>query len=204
MVTKAAIDTPGNPQLSIDAPTITRYMELAAEFIQAVDALVAKLPRFENKHPSNAAFISAHMGISLKCLNTAVAAVEETPELQGLNRLKVAEARDTLQFIDAFTPVVDKIQAFAEGLQFTIKARRAELAVAVLQIYGAAKLLARNPDMAAVGVHAANIGRDLARKGRRPAAGKESKSKGKAKTEPATPPSGSAPAPVVPVAPISK
>lgn len=191
-----AIETPTSPDLSVAAPTITRYMELAEEFGKTLDALVARLPRFENKNPANAAFITAHCGISLKCLNTAVAAVEETPELQGLNRLKVAEARDTLQFLDAFMPILDKVRAFADGLQFTMKSRRAELAAAVLQVYGTAKLLARNPDMAAVGVHATNIGRDLARKGRRPAAKQQ-----QSKTKPAAPPSGSAAAPAVSVHP---
>lgn len=189
-----AVETPVRAELSIAAPTVTRYMELADQFIKTLDALSATVPRFESKHRSTAAFVTAHIGISLKCLNTAVAAVEETPELQGLNRVKVAEARDTLQFIDTFTPVVDKVQAFADALRFTVNSRRAELAAGVLQVYGAAKLLARNPDMAAVGVHAANIGRDLGRKGRRLAAGKPPK------TEPATPPSGGAPASVVPIA----
>jgi hypothetical protein len=178
--TNQAVETK-EPNLSIDIPTVTRYMELAQEFLAAFDVLAAKVPKLVVKHPSTADFVRVHIGIPLKCLNTAVDVVAASEELQGLKRIKVDEARDTLQFIDAFTRVADQMEAFASALRFTINSRRADLAAAVLQIYGTTKLLARTPELAVMDGFAANIKRDLGGRGRG------------TKKQPETPPAGGAP-----------
>jgi len=169
--------------LNTAEPTVTRYMELAVEITKALDALSAMVPQFELKHASTASFVNAHIAVPLKFLNTVVAAVEQAGDLQGVNRLNIAEARDTLQFIDAFLPVADRVDAFANGLRFTINSRRAALAADALQIYGVAKVVARDAGGAAVGLHAQNMARDLGKKNRRAA-----------KKQPAPTPAGDVPA----------
>lgn len=181
------------PDLSTGAPTTTRYMTLADEFIATFDQLAAKIPKFEIKPTSTVAFVNTHLAVPLQCLHTAVAAMELTPELQSLKRFNVAEARDTLQLIDAFGKVVDGGETFMSAVRFTVNLRRAELASAVLQYYSLTKRLGRAPDSADLATHAVNIGRDLGRKGR--------SKKAKANppqpqpNQPGTPPSGGAPAP---------
>jgi hypothetical protein len=96
---------------------------------------------------------------------TAIASVEQSPELQGVNKLDVSAARDTLQFIEAFRPVQDKVSAFANSLKFTIASRKATLAADALQIYFIAKGVARDPGAAAVASHVSNLKRDLGRRG---------------------------------------
>ena len=83
-----------------------------------------------------------------------------------MNKLDVTAARDTLQFIEAFRPVQDKVTAFANSLKFTMASRKASLAADALQIYSIAKGVARDPGAAAVASLVSNLKRDLGRRGR--------------------------------------
>lgn len=150
-------------------PTITHYQQLADEFMKELDEIASIIPKLEASHISTATFVRTHLNISTEFLATAIAAVEQTPALQGVNKLDVAAARDTLQFIDAFRPVLDKVTSFANNLRFTIASRKASLTADALQIYDIAKGVARDPGSAAVASLVANMKRDLGRRGRRKA-----------------------------------
>lgn len=179
---QAETDPTQNP-----TPTVTHYQQLADQFTKALDDIAATIPKLEASHPATANFVRSHLNVSTDFLSTAIAAVEQTPELQGLNKLDVTAGHDTLQFIEAFRPVLDKVTAFANSLKFTMASRKASLAADALQIYSIAKGIARDPGAAAVASHVHNLKRDLGRRGR---------AKGAA---PAAKPN----APVVPSAPIT-
>ncbi|HJQ37195.1 MAG TPA: hypothetical protein VKB93_08655 [Thermoanaerobaculia bacterium] len=147
-------------------PTITHYQQLADEFMKELDEIAATIPKLEASHVSTANFVRSHLNVSIDFLATAIAAVEQTPALQGVDKLDVLAARDTLQFIEAFRPVLDKVSAFASNLKFTIASRKASLAADALQIYDIAKGVARDPGSAAVASLVANMKRDLGRRGR--------------------------------------
>jgi len=147
-------------------PTITHYQQLANNFSRALDEIVQIIPKLEITHPATAKFARSFLNVPTAFLATAIAAVEQNPELQGVNKLDVAAARDTLQFIEAFRPMQDKITALAQSLKFTMASRRAVLAADSLQIYDIAKGIARDPGAAAIASHVANLKRDLGRRGR--------------------------------------
>lgn len=147
-------------------PTVTHYKQLADQFSQALDEIASIIPKLEAQHPATANFVRSHLNVPTEFLATAIAAVEQTPELQGVNKLDVAAARDTLQFIDAFRPIQDKVTAFANSLKFTMASRKASLAADALQIYSIAKGIARDPGAAAVASLVSNLKRDLGRRGR--------------------------------------
>jgi tetratricopeptide (TPR) repeat protein len=84
---------------------------------------VGGVPQLEASHISTVNFVRSHLNVSNEFLATAIAAVEQTPALQAVNKLDPVAARDTLQFIDAFRPVLDKVSAFANALKFTIACR---------------------------------------------------------------------------------
>lgn len=147
-------------------PTVTHYQQLADDFSKALDAIVQNIPKLEITHPATANFVRSHLNVPTEFLATAIAAVEQTPELQHINKLDVAAARDTLQFIDAFRPIQDKVNALANSLKFTMASRKALLAADALQIYNIAKGIARDPGAAAVASLVANLKRDLGRRGR--------------------------------------
>lgn len=167
--TAAAEPSDGTTTPPPDQPstlTVTHYQQLAAQFMAALDEIATIIPKLEAAHISTANFVRSHLNVPIEFLGTATAAVEQTAELQGVKKLDVASARDTLQFIDAFRPVLDKVSAFAKNLQFTLNSRKASLASEALQIYDIAKGLARDPNSATVASLVANMKRDLGRRGR--------------------------------------
>ena len=97
---------------------------------------------------------------------SAAAAVEQVPELQAIQKLDVDAAHDTLQFLEAFRPVRDKVDAFAKNLKYTMDSRKAKLATDSLLTYDVAKGLARDPKSATIASLVANMKRDLGRRGR--------------------------------------
>src|ERR1051326_198755 len=169
-------------------PTVTFYQKLADDFSKALDEIAQIIPKLEITHPATANFVRSHLNVPTEFLATAIAAVEQTPELQGTGKLDVTAARDTLQFIEAFRPVQDKVSAFANSLKFTMASRKANLAADALQIYSIAKGIARDPGAAAVASLVHNLKRDLGRRGR-------AKGSGAATAKPAPQP----PAPVTPL-----
>ena len=158
-----------SPVFAIDeaapSPTTTHYQQLADEFMQALDRVAAMVPKLESKHVSTANFVRSHMNIRNAFLMTAIVAVEQIPELRMIDRLDVDGGRDTLQFIEAFRPVQDRLMALTNSLKFTMAARKARLASDALQVYSLAKGLARDPTRAEIAAHVANLKRDLGRRG---------------------------------------
>jgi len=157
--------TPADP-VTGPTPTVTHYQQLADDFSKALDQIVQIIPKLEITHPATANFVRSHLNVPTEFLATAIAAVEQTTELQHINKLDVAAARDTLQFIEAFRPVQDKVTALASSLKFTMASRKASLAADALQIYNIAKGIARDPGAAAVASLVQNLKRDLGRRGR--------------------------------------
>lgn len=190
MSTNNAVATNPNPEPGDETPVFvrTKYNDLADVYVAQLDRLTADFPRpIQTRQPANAAFVTFHIGIPLRVLATGIAAIEQSQDLQGIKRFSAPEARDTLQLVDAFLPVIDRAEAFWSQLRFTINAMRAQVASNVLQVYGVAKTLGRDPQSAELRAHGERIGRALGRKGRRGKKGVEK--------QPETPPSGGAPAP---------
>jgi hypothetical protein len=158
-----ASDTAAEPGVT---PTLTHYQQLAAEFCKQLDEIAATIPKLELTHASTAKFVRSHLNIPTEFLATAIAVVDQVPELLNANRLDITAARDTLQFIEAFRPVADKVVSVAKSLTDTMAARKATLAADALQVYSIAKGLARDPNSAHIAAMVSNLKRDLGRRGR--------------------------------------
>jgi hypothetical protein len=167
--TAAAAATDGTtttPPVDTPTPTITHYQAVAAEFMAALDEISQIIPKLEAIHVSTANLVRSRLNVPNEFLATVTAAVEQVPELQAINKLDVNGARDTLQFLDAFRPVRDKVDAFAKNLKYTMDSRKAKLATDSLLTYDVAKGLARDPNSATIASLVANMKRDLGRRGR--------------------------------------
>ena len=152
-------------------PTVTHYQEVAARFIALLNEAIALIPSLEQFHASTQEFVRAHQSFPIDFIATVLAAVESDPELRGVNKFDVVEARDTLQFLDAFRPVIDLLATLLRNLKFTCGARKARVVAEGLLMYEVAKAFGRDPASAAVAAHARNMKRDLKRSGaRRPRA----------------------------------
>jgi hypothetical protein len=88
--------------------------------------------------------------------------------LQG-GTFDATEARDALQFIDAFRPMADRLHAAARNLTFSINSRKANAGNGALDVYAIAKRVALNPLSTTVASHVSNLKRDLGKRGRKKA-----------------------------------
>jgi phosphoenolpyruvate carboxylase len=146
------------------SPTQTHYQQVATQIIAVLNELAAKIPTLEGKHVATLDFVRTHQNVPLEFIETVTSAVELTPTLSGTQKFDAEEARDTLQFIQAFRPVYDLMNTLARDLKFTLSSRRAKITADSLQMYAIAKGIARDPNTPEVGAHVANMRRDLARK----------------------------------------
>jgi hypothetical protein len=149
-----------------DVPSLTAHQLLAAEIMRDLDAIAARIPYLESPHPSKAAFVRSHGNVPIPFLRTATATVEQTPELERVTKLTPELGHDTLQYVDAFRPVIDHYFAIGRRLKFTVASRRAHLAFLSLQVYTIAQGLARDGRSPNIAAHVANLRRDLGPRGR--------------------------------------
>lgn len=152
-----------NPVSTPPALTITQYQMLAAEFSTALDKAAGMVPKPDPAEAVTDDFVRARMGVPIEFLSTAIVSVEQTPELQGLGKLDPKAGREILQLVDAFRPVIDKVDRFKADLLANLNIRLALLAEGALQIYVVAQTLARDKKSPTLEALVANMKRDLGR-----------------------------------------
>jgi|SRR5438270_1282736 len=147
----------------VPAFTPTANSQLADDLMAMLAQFEAKLPHFEQKHPSTVPFVRAHRFVPAAFLGSTINAVAENPALQGVNKLDPTEGREVLQFLEAFSAVRQKLLSLANAVSFTMEARRAALAASCLQVYSIAKGVVRDPGSADLVDHIATMEQDLGR-----------------------------------------
>lgn len=138
----AAAAEPQAPQ----SPAITQYSQVAEKVSAMLSAAIAELGPLERPHQTTRDFVRANIGVDVKFVAAVIAAVETVAELQALKaKFDVAAAHDTLQMLDAYDPIVAKLQVLARELRFTLDARKAKVVSDARQIYAVAQRFARDP-----------------------------------------------------------
>ena len=166
ILTPPPVPPPGDPASTAPPTlTITFYRQLAAHFSAAIDEIAAIIPRMTEPFPKG--FVRTHLNVPLKFLDTAISSVEAVAELRVIRKLDVDRGRDTLQLIEAFRPIRDKVTGFLKDLENALNTRQAVLTVEALDTYDLAKSLARDPNSANLAAWVANMSRDLGKRGRR-------------------------------------
>ncbi|HXH90337.1 MAG TPA: hypothetical protein VNN25_02065 [Thermoanaerobaculia bacterium] len=159
----SGVPAPGDEPVT---PTTTHYQEVAKQFLDAFIAAIAQIPMLEEKHASTAQFVQTHSRFSNEFVSTVLTSVVADPQLQNINKFDVVEARDTLQYLDAFRSVIDQVQLFLTNLKFSCATRKARAVFQGLQVYAVAKGLGRDATSASVASLAKIMKRDLNRPGR--------------------------------------
>lgn len=188
MSTSNAVESTPLPGSGDTPPTLvrTKYNDQADAFLAMIEQLTAQFPvKLRTRHRATAGLVNSRASIPFAALSAGVAALEQSEDLRGIKRFASDVARDKLQLIDAFRGVVTAFTNFTAAMKFTLKSLQAEVASEVLQVYGVARTLGRDPEGAEIQSHADNIKRALGPRGR--------KSK---KAEEKQPPSANAPVPV--------
>src|SRR5712691_1413582 len=99
------LNIPGSSTPEVPAsPTVTAFQQVADTFLKQIEAMSASFPDLQVQHPAMTRFIRKRQNVPTDFLSTVVAAVEQTPVLQGVT--DPAAARNALQYIEAFKPVV--------------------------------------------------------------------------------------------------
>jgi hypothetical protein len=148
----------------IPSPTVTAAEELAARIGDAIDALAALIPRLEAPHPSTASHVRGARTVSREFITSMIAAVEARPEVRILGTFDTDEARDALQFRDAFRPIADRLATLLASLNYTMAARNAKVAAEAMRTYDIMKGMARDAGGAPLVEHLEVLRRDLGRK----------------------------------------
>ena len=78
-----------------------------------------------------------------------------------------AETRDLIAYGEAYSPVADELEAFAQFIRYSIAAARAKAADEALNTYALARRLARRAAHADLAPHVADMRRALGNRGRR-------------------------------------
>ena len=146
----------------LPAPAITPYQKIAAQLSAAINDTVVQIPGY-NDDLSN---IAKHLRrrVRPEFVGMTVAAVDASPELQGVNQLDTTDCRDTQQFSQAFQPMADLFLSVGRRMALLIRVREVKSGRSALSIYNIAKRLALNPNNTHVAVHVANLRAELRRK----------------------------------------
>ena len=166
IITPPPVPPPVDPNSGAPSTlTITFYMQLAAHISTLLDEVLAELPKLKPAQIHSPSFIHGHLNISRVFLGSTIAAFEQLQELQAIGKFDPFEARDTLQLIEAFRPLRDKVKVFEMELANVLNARQAALAAAALDQYALVKGFARDPNNAPAAACFATLRRDLGRSG---------------------------------------
>ena len=146
-----------------ESPTVTEMDKIAEQVRAAVEAVAELIPRLERPHSSTRKRVRAHRTVPREFIASMIAAVEQVEELQIVQKFDVGDARETLQFIDAFRPIADQLAALTAALRFTMEWRKARVVEAGLQTYDIARGLARDEEHSPLTAHLPVLKRDLRR-----------------------------------------
>lgn len=102
--------------------------------------------------------------VSPDFIQSMIAAVEARPELQRVGTFDVDDAREMLQFNEAFRSVADCVSLLLSSIRHTMRLRKAKVVFAAMRTYAIARGLARDPRGAKLTAHLENLRRDLGRK----------------------------------------
>lgn len=153
-------------KLEQNAPlTVADYQQLADHCMALLDEVAAIIPRLAEAGPTRPSTVTAHLSIPTVFLRTAIDSVEQIRELEVV-RLDVHRGRNTLQLVETFRPVRDKLAAFDRDLVNVLNARRSSLTVEALGTYHIAKSLARGSSDTALIACVDNMKRSLGPRGR--------------------------------------
>ena len=150
-----------NPVSGPSTLTVTQYQLLANDFSASLDKVASLVPKPDPAHVVTENFVKARLGIPLEFLGTVIVSVEQAPELVG--KLDPKAGRDTLQLVEAFRPLIDKVERFKKDLQTNLNVRLAVLTEEALQVYQAAQTFSRDRKSPTLEALVANMKRDLGR-----------------------------------------
>lgn len=135
-----------NPPATAPDLTVTKYQQMADDFLKSLATLSAAIPVPQGAE----AFAGRRMrdiSVSRAFMAAGIAAASEVPELKAATAFDVDAAREALQFLDAWAPVLPSLTAFTRRLRLALAVRKSPVVAQVRSAYAVANGLAKgNPD----------------------------------------------------------
>lgn len=157
----------GTTQASEPRPPLPLTPEelLAQELIALLDDFSSRFPGLVYPTEKEARRARRHRTVPKIFMQGAISTVSETI-LKRTQNFKIDDMRDSLHFVDAFAAVMDRVNYLQGAVKYTIDAKKSSLADAALQIYGVARVMARDPKSGDLVGYAKLLKGYLGRKGR--------------------------------------
>lgn len=149
--------TPSTPPPQV-TPSVTPE-DLAVSFIAMIDQFQAQIPNFQHHDPSDIRRVAAIARFAPDLIVPTIATTMSFAPAAQRNLFDVEANQMAIRKQNAFQPVIQRLTALTDGLQFTVNNGLAEAGAQALDVYTWAKAYARRPDATALHPYVAALSR---------------------------------------------
>jgi hypothetical protein len=150
------VTTPDNP-----GATVTHYQQQAEEVARRILAAREAIPSVDV--PAEMTLATGVAVLKDAFIATAVGMFDGLPDLQRIPAIDLTDARDTLQYMDAFRPVILLLESQIRHLKLQFKVRKQRAAENALLVYQLAKTVSRATPGVDLDAHIGTLKRQLSR-----------------------------------------
>jgi hypothetical protein len=140
----AAAGVPATPEPE------TTPEELAASFIAMIDQFQAQIPDFQHHDPRDIRRVAAMARFAPELVVPTIAACMSFAPAAQRNLFDIEASQLAIRRQNAFLPVIQRLTALTDGLQFTVSNGAAEAGSQALDFYSWGKSYVKRPDAAAL------------------------------------------------------
>lgn len=156
-----------SPPVPPPPPVDTYYQQQAQKFLDGFSALQAGMDPLALPHPTTENFVRGYRSVPVAFNDDVIFQTAQTTDIQALNRLDIADARNRQQYNQGWKPVLDEVNKFGAALSFQLGLNHAIVSASTLQTYAGAKALSRDPGSTHVRVALQIMARHLKTRGLR-------------------------------------
>ena len=160
----AVITVTTEPVVDPQTFTPSLYDKIVAELVPALDQIMEIVPMIEETETTSAKSIRSGLFVTEAFCSDAISAVEQIAELAATKKLDPVHARNQLQFLAAFRPLENKLNAVMRRITHAVRAVKSEVGTKSLQIYRIAQSLASDQRSPGVASHVAAMKLALGRR----------------------------------------
>jgi len=140
----AAAGVPATPEPE------TTPEDLAASFIAMIDQFQAQIPDFQHHDPRDIRRVTAMARFAPELVVPTIAACMSFAPAAQRNLFDIEASQLAIRRQNAFLPVIQRLTALTDGLQFTVNNGAAEAGSQALDFYSWGKAYIKRPDAAAL------------------------------------------------------
>ncbi len=133
--------------------------ELAAVLLAKIDEIEAMIPNFQHHDKNDIRRVAGMARFARELVVPTIAAVRSFGPAAERNIFDVAAAQLSMRRSEAFAPVIQRLAALTDGVQFTVDREQADVASQALTLFAWGKSYAKRPDAAPLHPYVATIAR---------------------------------------------